>query len=159
MSKKNIIITSVIAIILAIIIIPSAIYCIVNKETPVQMVTDTFSSNEDQIVGKWQHESKATAYEFKADGTCISYISILKTTCQYEIDGNKLYMTNPSIDGQRDTYKISVKESKLTLTLIETNGVPVNKEDQEEWTYKKVSKITTQRLDDLLYSAVEGENE
>lgn len=159
MSKKNKIIIAVIAAVLAIIIIPSTVYCIVNKETPIQMATDIFSTNEEQIVGKWQHESKATAYEFKPDGTCVSYISILKTVNEYEIDGDKLYMTNPNIDGQRDTYKISVKESQLTMTLIEMNGTPVDKDEQTPWVYKKVSKITTQKLDDLLYGAVEDKNE
>ena len=68
-------------------------------------------------------------------------------------------MTNPNIDGQRDTYKISVKESQLTMTLIEMNGTPVDKDEQTPWVYKKVSKITTQKLDDLLYGAVEDKNE
>lgn len=155
--KKNVIIISVVAIILAIIIIPTTIYCVANKENPIQMITDVMSTNEEQIVGKWQHESKATAYEFKADGTCISYISVLKSTNEYRIDGNKLYMTNPGVDGSQDVYKIAVKESVLEMTLIEMNGVEVAKEDQSTWKYKKVNKITTQRLDDLLYGAVENE--
>ena len=157
--KKNITIVAVIAVILAVIIIPTTIYCIVNNETPIEMATDMFSSNEEQIIGKWQHETKATAYEFKADGTCISHISILKTTNEYSIDGNKLTMTNSSAEGTKDVYKISVKESKLTMTLIEMNGVEVPEDEQTAWEYKKVSKITTQRLDELLYGAAESETD
>ncbi len=157
--KKKITVIAVVAVILAVIIIPSTIYCIVNQETPVEMAKDMFSTNEEQIVGKWQHETKATAYEFKPDGTCVSHISILKTTNEYTIDGNELTMTNTNAEGTKDVYKISVKESKLSMTLIEMNGVEVPKDEQTTWEYNKVSKITTQRLDDLLYGAAEDAEE
>ena len=59
----------IVVVILAIIIIPTTIYCVTNAVSPIQMVGDMFQSNEKQIVGKWQGEAKATAYEFYDDGT------------------------------------------------------------------------------------------
>ena len=72
---KKKLITIIVAVVLVVIILPSGIYCIVHKENPVQMLTDTFSSSESQLVGKWQGASGVSAYEFNEDGTYKSYIS------------------------------------------------------------------------------------
>lgn len=145
-SKKLVII--IVAVILAIIIIPTTIYCIVEKETPVQMVTDMFSSNEKQLVGKWQGDADVTAYEFYEDGSYDSYLSTFSFSGNYTLDGNKLTLTNPATTG-KVVYKIKVTENSLSLTLYEENGTPTKDKDGK-LNYKRVSHISTKPLNDFL---------
>ena len=86
---KKKLITIIVAVVLVVIILPSGIYCIVHKENPVQMLTDTFSSSESQLVGKWQGASGVSAYEFNEDGTYKSYISSFDFSGTYTVDGKK----------------------------------------------------------------------
>lgn len=160
MSKKKTVSKKLIAIIvavaLAIIIIPSAIYCIVEGETPVQMVTDLFSSSEKQLVGKWQGDTGVSAYEFYEDGSYDSYLSTFSFSGKYYIEGNKLTLTNPANAG-KVVYKVKATEKTLVMTLIEENGMkPEEKEKQE---FERVSHINTKTLNDLVSELKEELNE
>lgn len=67
------IIAIVIAVVLVVFVAIPGIYCAVHQESPADMIADMFTSNEKQIIGKWQTEDDkgmATgAYEFYDDGT------------------------------------------------------------------------------------------
>ncbi|MDD6603727.1 MAG: DUF5640 domain-containing protein [Eubacteriales bacterium] len=141
------IISIVIAVILVIIIVPSGIYCAVNKETPKQVIVDTFSSSEDQLVGKWQGATGVSAYEFKEDGTYISYISSFDFSGTYTIKGNKLTLFNAASNGNV-VYKVKVNSKSLTLTLIEENGV--ESEEKDEIKLDRVDTIRTRTLSDII---------
>ena len=144
---KQKLIAIIVAIVLAIIIIPSGIYCIVNHESPAQLVGDIFSSKEEQIIGKWQGEKAATAYEFYEDGTYDSYISTFSYTGRYSIDGNEITLNNLNASGTV-TYKFSVHGKTLTMQILKENGIDVA--DNEKISYSKVNRIKTTSLADLI---------
>lgn len=158
LNKKQLITIIVIAVLL-IIIVPTAIYCGVNKESPTQMVGDIFTSNQEQLLGKWQGEKNLTAYEFKEDGSYDSYISSFSYSANYFADSSKLTLTNPATTGSSVVYKYSVHGDNLTLTLIEENGKEV--EEKEKFKYKRVENIRSQSFVDFLkeYADDHGESD
>lgn len=159
MKEKKInskLIIAIIATILAVVIIPSGIYCLVAKESPVQMMSDMFVSTDKQIVGKWQSDSGVSAYEFYEDGSYDSYLSTFSYSGNYVLDGNKITLTNPATSGHV-VYKVDVTEKKLTLTLFSENGVEA--EEKEKLEFERVSHISTKPINDLLSDLVDEVNE
>ena len=151
--NKRQLISIIIIAVLLIILIPTAIYCGVNKESPRQMVGDIFTSNQEQLIGKWQGEKNLTAYEFKDDGTYDSYISSFSYQANYFAESSKLTLTNPESSGNV-VYKYSVHGDNLTLTLIEENGKEV--EEKEKYKYKRVENIRSQSFVDFLKDYAES---
>ncbi len=156
--KKSKIIAIIVAIVLVIVIVPSSIYCIVNKESPAQMLSDTFTSSEKQLLGKWQGETGVSAYEFYEDGSYDSYLSTFSFSGNYSLDGNKLTLTNPATAGHV-VYKISVTEKKLVLTLYSENGTEVAKDEQTKLEFDKVTHISTKSINDLISDAAKADAE
>jgi hypothetical protein len=155
--KNQIIIIGIIAVLL-IILVPSAIYCGVHGENPKEMLTDMFTSNEEQLIGNWQGEKGLTAYSFKEDGTFESYISSFSYTASYVADSSKLTLTNPASAGNV-VYKYSIHGDTLTLKLLEEGGKKV--EEKEVYEYKKVDTIHSQSFVDFLkdYAAARDSGE
>ncbi|MBQ9532084.1 MAG: hypothetical protein IJR70_08425 [Eubacterium sp.] len=158
LNKKQVIIIIVVAVLL-LILIPTAIYCGVNKESPKQMVGDIFTSNQVQLVGKWQGDKDLTAYEFKEDGSYDSYISSFSYSANYFADSSKLTLTNPATAGSSVVYKYSVHGDNLTLTLVEENGKEVD--EKETFKYRRVENIRSQDFVDFLkeYADAHGETQ
>lgn len=135
---------------LAGIIIWGGIYCSVNDESPSEMLHDIVTPDEEQLVGKWQEEKAIVGYEFFDDGTYDYYTLGNKTTKYYEISGNKLTLKS-GVDNRKVVYKYKVNGDKLTLTLIESEGV--KRSGKEGVEYKRVKhfnfKSLTESLKDL----------
>ena len=146
---KKKLITIIVAVVLVVIILPSGIYCIVHKENPVQMLTDTFSSSESQLVGKWQGASGVSAYEFNEDGTYKSYISSFDFSGTYTVDGKKLTLYNTATNGSVE-YKINVTAKKLTLTLTKENGVATKGDEKDKIEFDRVDSIKTKSISDII---------
>lgn len=146
---KKKLITIIVAVVLVVIILPSGIYCIVHKENPVQMLTDTFSSSESQLVGKWQGASGVSAYEFNEDGTYKSYISSFDFSGTYTVDGKKLTLYNTATNGSVE-YKINVTAKKLTLTLTKENGVATKGDEKDKIKFDRVDSIKTKSISDII---------
>lgn len=146
---KKKLITIIVAVVLVVIILPSGIYCIVNKENPIQMLTDTFSSSESQLVGKWQGASGVSAYEFNEDGTYKSYISSFDFSGTYTVDGKKLTLYNTATSGSVE-YKINVTAKKLTLTLTKENGVATKGDEKDKIEFDRVDSIKTKSISDII---------
>lgn len=146
---KKKLITIIVAVVLVVIILPSGIYCIVHKENPVQMLTDTFSSSESQLVGKWQGASGVSAYEFNEDGTYKSYISSFDFSGTYTVDGKKLTLYNTATNGSVE-YKINVTAKKLTLTLTKENGVATKGDEKDRIEFDRVDSIKTKSISDII---------
>lgn len=158
--KKNInskLIIAIVAVILAAVIIPSGIYCIVEKESPAQMVSDMFTSTDKAIVGKWQIDNDLSAYEFYEDGSYDAYLSDMTYSGNYTLKGNLLTLTHPARTGHV-VYKVKVTEKTLTLTLYSENGVET--EEKEKMHYNRVSHISTKPISEAfsdLVKEVQGE--
>jgi len=153
--KNQIIIIAVIAVLL-IILVPSAIYCGVHSETPKDMLTDMFTSNEEQLIGNWQQSSGLSAYSFNEDGSYESYISSFSYTATYIADSSTLTLTNPASTGTV-VYKYSIHGDKLTLKLVEENGI--SPDEKEEYEYKRVETIHSQSFVDFLKDYAEAHKE
>lgn len=137
----------IVAVLLAIIIIPTSISCIVNHESPAQAIADTFTPSKKQIVGKWQGDTAVTAYEFYDDGTYDSYISNFQMHGKYEVKGNKVTLTNGNFSSSVE-YKFSIKGNKLTMKASKENGIKTD--DKAKLSYTKVDTITMKSIGDLL---------
>ena len=157
LSKKQLIIIIVVVILLLALLIPSSIYMIKNEENPIQMVQDIVTPDDEKIIGKWQGEKAANGYEFFSDGSFDSYISTFSYSGEYELDGNRLILTNPGSEG-KVIYKFSVNGDHLNLKLLESNGeVP---ETPEEHTFTKVEHFNMKSPLDLLRDfAEDAQNE
>ena len=153
---KKKLIAIIVAVILAIIIIPSAVRCIVYKESPAQLISDIFTQDSKQILGKWQGDTAFTAFEFFDDGTYSSYISSFSYKGKYDIDGGKITLTNSSLSGSV-VYKFSIHGNSLTMKAVEENGR--EPEDSETMKFTKVDKITMQSFEDLLDELTTENNE
>ena len=153
--KKYQIVLIAVALMLIIVFVSSAIYCGVNNETPKQLITDITTSNEEQLIGKWQGEKGLTAYDFKDDGTYESYISSFSYSANYVADSSKLTLTNPATVGSV-VYKYKVHGDSLTLKLIEENGK--EPEEKEEYKYKRVETIHSQSFVDFLKDYADSTN-
>ena len=155
LKKSQIIIICVVAVLL-IVLIPSAIYCGVNNETPKQLMTDMFTANEEQLIGNWQGEKGLTAYAFKEDGTYDSYISTFSYSANYIADSSTLTLSNAATPGTV-VYKYTIHGDSLTLKLLEENGK--EPEEAEEYTYKRVDTIHSQSFVDFLKDYAESKTE
>ena len=154
--KRGQIIAIIVAVVLLAAIIPTAIYCGVNKETPNDLIKDVFTSNQEQLIGNWQSDNGLSAYTFNEDGTYESYISSFSYTATYVSDSSKLTLINPSTS-DRVVYKYVIHGDKLTLTLIEENGE--NPDSEEIYEYKKVENIKTQSILDYLKDHANSQSE
>lgn len=150
-NAKAKIIAVIVAVILAIIIIPSGIYCAVEKMTPIEMVSDIFTSNEKQIIGKWQNESGSSAYQFYDNGTYDCYFSTFSYSGEFGVKGDELTLTNPN-KSDIVVYKIKVNEKKMTMKVYMQNGIEANKDEEETAEYNRVERIKTKTINELLDS-------
>lgn len=143
------IIAIVVAVIIVIVGVSSAVYCISTDQNPAQAFSSVVKSNDEKILGKWQSQSKPGlfAFVFYDDGSYDSYISTVNFSGKYEINGNKLTLTNPQT-AKDIIYKFSVNEKVLKLTLIEEDGV--KPEESEENSFDKVDELNQKSFTDLL---------
>lgn len=148
LSKTQLIIVIIVAI-FALMFIGGGIYCAVNDETPAEMFTDMFTSNDKQIVGKWQNSTNPgiSAYEFYDDGTYDSYLSTFAFTGEYKIEGNKITLSNPNTN-KSVVYKYSLNGDKLTMKLVEEEGQTA--EDEKENEYKRVKYLNMKDIQDII---------
>lgn len=155
LNKKQII-AIVIAVVFVVLVAIPGIYCAVHQESPADMIADMFTSNEKQIIGKWQTEDDkgmATgAYEFYDDGTYKSYNALAGNDYalegDYTLKGSKL-----TLKGSKSTavYKYSINGQNLSLTLLTIDDV--KQEDQDKFVYKSVDHINVPTLIDALSNA------
>lgn len=136
-----------VAVILAIIIIPTGIKCAVSHVSPVQQISGIFTSDEKEIIGNWQGDGALTAYEFHEDGKFVSYISTFCYEGRYEIKGNKITLINSSLSGSVE-YKFSITGDKLELKLLKENDEEA--EENSKTTYTKVDHISMRSFTDIL---------
>lgn len=141
----------IIACILAVIIIPSGIYCAVEKVTPAQMVCNIVVSNADRIIGKWQNEAGSNAYEFYENGTYDSYFSTFSYSGDYTVDGDELTLSNPNNDSTV-VYKIKVSKDSLSMKVYKQAGLVANQDEETTAEFKRVERIQTKTIDELLDS-------
>lgn len=157
LNKKQII-AIVVAVVLVVFVAIPGIYCAVHQETPAEMIADMFTSNEKQIIGKWQTEDDkgmATgAYEFYDDGTYKSYNAIAGNDYalegDYTLTGSRLTL---KLNSSKSTsvYKYSINGQNLSLTLLTIDDV--KQEDQEKFVYKSVDHINVPNFIDALSNA------
>ncbi len=143
------IIAIVVAAVLVILIAAGSIYCVSTDQNPSEAAKSIFSGNEEQIVGKWQSQKNPglSAFVFYEDGTYDSYISTANFSGNYEIDGNKLTLNNPST-AKEIVYKFKVNEKELSLTLYEEDGEEA--ETKEVSAYDRVDELNQKSLADLI---------
>lgn len=156
LSKVQKIIISVVAGIIAALLIAAGAYCIATQQNPADAAKSIFTSNDEQIVGKWQSQDNPgiTAYVFYDDGTYDSYISTVNFSGDYEVDGNKLILKNPSTS-KEIIYRFTVNEKELSLTVIEEDGE--ESETKENSKYDRVDEINQKSLLDIIGEAKEEE--
>lgn len=157
LNKKQII-AIVIAVVLVVFVAIPGIYCAVHQESPADMIADMFTSNEKQIIGKWQTEDDkgmATgAYEFYDDGTYKSYNALAGNDYalegDYTLTGSRLTL---KLNSSKSTsvYKYSINGQNLSLTLLTIDDV--KQEDQEKFVYKSVDHINVPNFIDALSNA------
>ena len=154
LNKKQII-AIVIAVVFVVFVAIPGIYCAVHQESPADMIVDMFTSNEKQIIGKWQTEDDkgmATgAYEFYDDGTYKSYNALAGNDYalegDYTLKGSKLILKG----FKTAVYKYSINGQNLSLTLLTIDDV--KQEDQDKFVYKSVEHINVPTLIDALSNA------
>lgn len=143
--------------ILVMTLVPTGIYCAVERINPVEMVSSTFSSNNSALlIGKWQNQTRSSAYEFYDDGTYESYFSTFSFKGDYSLKGDELTLSNPSSDSTV-VYKISVDKKSLSMTIVQENGML--SENNQTTEYNRVDRIETKSLTDLLGTIVESTQE
>lgn len=143
------IVISAVAAVIALILIIGGVYCVSTDQNPAQAVKSVFTDNENQIVGKWQSQEKPglSAFIFYEDGTYDSYLSTVNFAGEYEIDGNKLHIKNPTTS-KEIVYKFSVNEKVLTLEVVEEDGK--KPENSIESRYDRVDELNQKSLTDLI---------
>ncbi len=146
----------IVAVVLVVFVAIPGLYCAVHQETPADMIADMFTSNDKQIVGKWQTESEdgtATgAYEFYDDGTYKSYNAIAGN--DYALEGDyTLSGSRLTLKGSKSTavYKYSINGQNLSLTLLTIDDV--KQEEQDKFVYKSVEHINVPNIIDALSNA------
>lgn len=147
LSKVKKIIIAVVSVIL-VLVIAGGVYCISTNQNPVQATKSIFTASDNQIVGKWQSQKNPglSAYIFYEDGTYDSYISTANFSGNYEIDGNKLILKNPST-AKEITYKFSVNEKELTLTVIDE---ALATDEKEVSKYDRVDELNQKSFADII---------
>ena len=147
----------IIASILILTLTPTLIYCGVKQINPVEVVSSAFTSNNPELlIGKWQNESRSSAYEFYDNGSYDSYFSTFSFTGDYTVKGNELTLSNPASDSTV-VYKFSVDKKKLTLSLDKENGL--DSENEQVVEYTRVDRIEMKSLTDLLGDIVDSASE
>lgn len=141
------IIIAVVSVVLVLAIAGGA-YCISTKQSPAQATKSIFTSSDNQIVGKWQSQKNPglSAYIFYEDGTYDSYISTANFSGNYEVDGNELILKNPST-AKEITYKFSVNEKELTLTIIDE---ALATDEKEVSKYDRVDELNQKSFADII---------
>lgn len=156
LSKKQISIFAAIIVFVGI-IIGGGIYCVVNDQTPADVITDIVSTNDSQIVGKWQNQSNPgiSGYEFFEDGTYDNYLSTFSFSGEYEVKGNKLTLKNPQT-GKNVVYKIKITNEEMTLTLVEEDGKEALTD--EVTNFAKVEHFNLKSFSDILHDLTDEAN-
>ncbi|MDE6470463.1 MAG: hypothetical protein K2L19_05525 [Eubacterium sp.] len=141
------IIIAVVSMILAL-VIAGGVYCIATDQNPAQATKSIFTASDNQIVGKWQSQKNPglSAYIFYEDGTYDSYISTANFSGNYEVDGNKLILKNPST-AKEITYKFSVNEKELSLTVIDD---AIATDEKEVSKYDRVDELNQKSFADII---------
>lgn len=141
------IIIAVVSVIL-VLVIAGGVYCIATDQNPAQATKSIFTASDDQIVGKWQSQKNPglSAYIFYEDGTYDSYISTANFSGNYEVDGNKLILKNPST-AKEITYKFSVNEKELSLTVIDD---AIATDEKEVSKYDRVDELNQKSFADII---------
>lgn len=149
LSKTGKIIIGVIAAVIIALIIGGSAYCIATDQNPHDAIKSIFTANDVQIVGKWQNSKNPglTAYVFYDDGTYDSYISTVNFSGEYEVDGNKLILKNPSTN-KDITYKFRVTEKELSLMVIEEDGK--KPEEKDVSIYDRVDELNQKSFVDII---------
>lgn len=147
-TKKQLIISIVIAVILAIAICITAV-CITNDVNPITYSLSIITKDKDKLIGKWQSQDAPglSAYVFYEDGEYDTYISSFNFSGTYETKGDKLILVN-NRSKQEITYKYSVTGNTLTLRLVDDNGEKVK--DDETLKFDKVDTLNQKSLADML---------
>lgn len=149
LSKKQIsILVAVIVFVGA--IIGGGIYCVVNDQTPADVISDIVSTNDSQIVGKWQNQTNPgiSGYEFFEDGTYDNYLSTFSFSGEYEVKGNKLILRNPQTS-KNVVYKINITNDKMTLTLVEEDGKEAQTDEVTD--FAKVEHLNLKSFSDIIH--------
>ncbi len=149
LSKKWKIVIGVIAAVILALIIAGGAYCIATDQNPQDAAKSIFTSDDVQIVGKWQSQKNPglSAYVFYDDGTYDSYISTANFSGQYEVDGNKLILRNPTTN-KDIVFKYRVTEKELSLTVVEEDGTESQTNDVN--IYDRVEELNQKSLADLI---------
>ncbi len=147
-TKKQLIVSIVIAVILAVAICITAV-CIANDVNPITYSLSVITKDKDKLIGKWQSQDAPglSAYVFYEDGEYDTYISSFNFSGTYETKGDKLILTN-NRSKQEITYQYSVSGSTLTLRLVDDNGEKVK--DDETLKFDKVDTLNQKSLADML---------
>lgn len=147
-TKKQLIVSIVIAVILAVAICITAV-CIANDVNPITYSLSVITKDKDKLIGKWQSQDAPGlfAYVFYEDGEYDTYISSFNFSGTYETKGDKLILTN-NRSKQEITYQYSVSGSTLTLRLVDDNGEKVK--DDETLKFDKVDTLNQKSLADML---------
>ncbi len=147
-TKKQLIVSIVIAVILAVAICITAV-CIANDVNPITYSLSVITKDKDKLIGKWQSQDAPglSAYVFYEDGEYDTYISSFNFSGTYETKGDKLILTN-NRSKQEITYQYSVSGSTLTLRLVDDNGEKIK--DDETLKFDKVDTLNQKSLADML---------
>lgn len=136
----------IIACLIVLTVVPTGIYCAVKQVNPVEVISVNVGNTSEKIIGKWQSENGATAYEFYESGRFDSYLSVISYSGTYEVKGRVVTLKKIG-SAATVSYKASVSNEKLTLTLLDENGEEA--EDEEILTFNKVERIDTKTFSEL----------
>lgn len=150
LSKKQIIIISVVTVLVLLLITWGSI-SIARNEDPITAARDIVTG-KDALIGNWQEEGAITAYVFYEDGTYQSYISSFPIDGHFELSGNKITLRANSADGYV-TYKYYITGDTLVMTLVDSNGK--EPEAKEEHTFQKVDELNMKTPIDILQEFAE----
>lgn len=142
-------VVAIVAAVILLIAIAGGVYCISTKQSPAQAVKSVFTASEDQLIGKWESQKSPglSAFIFYEDGSYDSYLSTVNFSGEYEINGNKLHLKNPTTS-KEIVYKFSVNEKELSLQVIEEDGE--KSETKDESKYTRVEELNQKTLTDLI---------
>lgn len=142
-------VVAIIAAVILLIVIAGGVYCISTKQSPAQAVKSVFTASEDQLIGKWESQKSPglSAFIFYEDGSYDSYLSTVNFSGEYEINGNKLHLKNPTTS-KEIVYKFSVNEKELSLQVVEEDGE--KSETKDESKYTRVEELNQKTLTDLI---------
>lgn len=142
-------VVAIVAAVILLIAIAGGVYCISTKQSPAQAVKSVFTASEDQLIGKWESQKSPglSAFIFYEDGSYDSYLSTVNFSGEYEINGNKLHLKNPTTS-KEIVYKFSVNEKELSLQVVEEDGE--KSETKDESKYTRVEELNQKTLTDLI---------